>query len=171
MCRSWGIYHQKTSIAGDTQGAYTTWNKEQKFTKLWLRSQTYNTNMDNLWQQKHKRGGGKGMKVQRRMEIRCIQKKKDYCIYQISFFTNLKITTKNETIALKKRGNWEKRYGIPPNKNVEKYKGKEPMEAQSYQKTKDKMAIRNPHTSTSNLNVNELISPIKRQRVTYGIKK
>ena len=61
---------------------------------------------------------------------------------------------------------------MPPNKNNrQKHKGKEPMEAQSYQKTKDKMAIENLHTSIITLNVNRLNSPIKRHRVADWIKK
>ena len=61
---------------------------------------------------------------------------------------------------------------MPPNKNNrQKHKGKEPMEAQSDQKTKDKMAIENLHTSIITLNVNRLNSPIKRHRVADWIKK
>ena len=39
-----------------------------------------------------------------------------------------------------------------------------------YQKTKDKMAIGNPHTSIITLNVNGLNSPIKRHRAQIGSK-
>ena len=63
-------------------------------------------------------------------------------------------------ITFKKGRNRGKKCGIPPNKNN---KGKEPIEAQSYQKTRDKIAIGNPHTSTITLNVNELNSPVKNQ--------
>ena len=42
---------------------------------------------------------------------------------------------------------------------------------QSNQKTKDKMAIENLHTSIITLNVNRLNSPIKRHRVADWIKK
>ena len=60
-------------------------------------------------------------------------------------------------------------YGIPPNKsNREKHKEKEPMEAQNYLKTKDKMAIGNPHVSTISLKkINGLHSPIKRHRIAF----
>ena len=44
------------------------------------------------------------------------------------------------------------------------------MEARSYQKTKDKMAIGDPHTSIITLNVNGLNSPIKRHRAQIGSK-
>ena len=55
-------------------------------------------------------------------------------------------TNQNWDAWLKKRGNRGKKYRIPPNKNNrQKHKRKEPREAQSYQKTKDKMAIGNPH--------------------------
>ena len=73
---------------------------------------------------------------------------------------------------LTKRGNKGKEYVIPPNKNNRhKHKGKEQLEAQNYQKTKDKMAIGNLHTSVISLNVNGLNSPIKRHRVADWIKK
>ena len=42
-------------------------------------------------------------------------------------------------------------------------KGKKKTMEANYQKRKDKMAIRNPHTSIITLNVNGLISPVKRQ--------
>ena len=45
------------------------------------------------------------------------------------------------------------------------------METLSYQKAKDKMAIRRPHISIITLNVNGLNSPIKRHRVAEWIKK
>ena len=47
----------------------------------------------------------------------------------------------------------------------------EAMETVSYQKAKDKMAIRRPHISIITVNVNGLNSPIKRHRVAEGIKK
>ena len=58
---------------------------------------------------------------------------------------------KTEREGLHKRG---KDYGIPPNKNNKQKKGKGPMEAYSYQKTKDKIAIGNHHTSIVTLSVN-----------------
>ena len=45
------------------------------------------------------------------------------------------------------------------------------METLSYQKAKDKMAIRRPHIPINTLNVNALNSPIKRHRVVERIKK
>ena len=72
-----------------------------------------------------------------------------------SYSLNLKLKKKKET---------GKKYRIPLNKN-NKHK-EEPMEAQSYQKTKDKMAIENPLSMTT-LNVNGLNAPIKRQRVVH----
>ena len=45
------------------------------------------------------------------------------------------------------------------------------METPSYQKTKDKLAIRRPHISIITLNVNGLNSPIKRHRVADWLKK
>ena len=45
------------------------------------------------------------------------------------------------------------------------------METPSYQKAKDKMAIRRPHISITTLNVNGLNSPIKRHKVADWIKK
>ena len=61
---------------------------------------------------------------------------------------------------------------MPPNKsNRQNHKGKEPMEAQSYQKTKDKIAIGKSHTSIITLNVNGLSSPMKRHRAADWIKK
>ena len=56
-------------------------------------------------------------------------------------------------------------------KTREKHKGKESMEAQSYQKTKDKMMIGNPHIEIITLNDNGLNSPVKRHRAADGIKK
>ena len=54
---------------------------------------------------------------------------------------------KTETHNLKKRRNRGKKNGIPPNKNNrQKHRGKEPMETQSYQESKDKKDIGNPHT-------------------------
>ena len=52
-----------------------------------------------------------------------------------------------------------------------KRKDKETVEAPSYQKAKDKMAIRRPYISIIALNVNGLNSPIKRHRVAEWIKK
>ena len=43
-------------------------------------------------------------------------------------------------------------------------------EALSFQKTNDKIAIGNPHTSIITLNINGLNSPIKRHRVKIGSK-
>ena len=57
------------------------------------------------------------------------------------------------------------------NQRKHKYKDKETMETPSYQKAKDKMAIRRPHISIITLNVNGLNSPIKRNRVADWIKK
>ena len=55
-------------------------------------------------------------------------------------------------------------YGILSNKNnTQKHKRKKKTMEANYQKRKDKMAIRNPHTSIITLNVNGLISPVKRQ--------
>ena len=65
----------------------------------------------------------------------------------------------------------KKKYGIPPNKNNRQNTGKEPMEAQSCQKRKDKRAIRNPHTSIITLHVNGLNLPIRKHRVANWIKK
>ena len=45
------------------------------------------------------------------------------------------------------------------------------METLSYQKAKDKMAIRRPHISIITPNINGLNSPIKRNRVAKWIKK
>ena len=42
------------------------------------------------------------------------------------------------------------------------------MERQSYQKTKDRMVIGNPHTSIITLSVNGLNSPIKIRRVALA---
>ena len=53
--------------------------------------------------------------------------------------------------------------------NRNKHKGKEPKEAHSYQKTKNKMAIGNPHTSIITLNINGLNLPIKRNRIADWI--
>ena len=44
------------------------------------------------------------------------------------------------------------------------------METPSYQKAKDKMAIRGLHVSITTLNINGLNSPIKRHRVADWIK-
>ena len=85
---------------------------------------------------KHNRGGRKGLNLQRRIEVKCIQKKKDYSIYETFFFINLMVTTpKNKTkqngdTQCRKRGN---KYGIAPNKNNrQKNKGKEPVEVSWY---------------------------------------
>ena len=43
-------------------------------------------------------------------------------------------TPKVRHITLEKRGG---KYRIPPNKNRQEHKGKDPLEAQSYQKTTD----------------------------------
>ena len=51
-------------------------------------------------------------------------------------------------------------------KNKDKNNG-----ATSYQKTKEKVTIENPHTPITTLNVNELNSAIKRHRVADQIKK
>ena len=56
------------------------------------------------------------------------------------------------------------------NQNKENtHKNKEAMETSSYQKAKDKMAIRRLHISIITLNVNELNSPIKRHRIADWI--
>ena len=54
--------------------------------------------------------------------------------------------------------------------NRQKDKGKEPVEAQSCEKTEDKMAVGNPHTSVITVSANELNSPVKSHRVTVYIK-
>ena len=75
-------------------------------------------------------------------------------------------------ITLKKRQYRGKKYRILPNKNNrQKHKGKKPIDAQSYQKTKDKIAIRNLYTPIITLNVKELNPPTKRHRVEDGIQK
>ena len=79
--------------------------------------------------------------------------------------------TQNRGTQLKNRGNRGKKHGIPQNKiNREKNEGKTLMEAQSYQKTENKVTIRHPHTSIIILNVNGLNSQIKRHRVADWIK-
>ena len=94
-------------------------------------------------------------------------KEKGLLWYEIFFL--IMVTThkkpKNETHNLK---NKKKKGGncggkVPPNKNWQKHEGKEPMEAQRYKKTKDKMATGNSHTLIITLNVNGLNLPIKRQ--------
>ena len=47
-----------------------------------------------------------------------------------------------------------------PNQKRKKHKDKEAMETLSYQKAKDKMAIRRPYITIITLNVNGLNSPI-----------
>lgn len=42
----------------------------------------YNINMDNLWHLKYKKRISKGLKLKRVMDIRCIQKNEEYCIYE-----------------------------------------------------------------------------------------
>ena len=103
--------------------------------------------------------------------------KKDFSIHKTFFFINLMLTTHTHTHThttynFKKRGNKGRTYGIPPNRtNRQKHSGKETMEALSYQKAKDKMAIGNPHTSIMTLNVNRLNSPKKRYIVADWVQK
>ena len=73
-----------------------------------------------------------------------VKGKKVLYIYTTFFFIVLMVTThknpQTEAQSFKKRK--QGKHGIPPNKiNKWKHKAKELMEAQSYQKTKDKMAI------------------------------
>ena len=79
--------------------------------------------------------------------------------------------TQNRGTQLKNRGNRGKKHGIPQNStNRQKYKGKEPMETQNYQKTNEKMTTGNPHVLVLTLNVKGLNSSIKRHRVAAGSK-
>ena len=66
---------------------------------------------------------------------------------KLSYIILIVTTHKNPKLRhLKKRKQRKKRYRIPPDKNNrQNRKGKESVEAQSYQKTKDKMGIENPH--------------------------
>ena len=64
-----------------------------------------------------------------------------------------------ETHSLKYRKQ-ERSIEYHKKKNRQKHKGKGPMEAQTYQEMKDKMAIGNSHSSIIILRVNLLNSPI-----------
>ena len=62
--------------------------------------------------------------------------------------TTDKRTKQNGDTQYTKRKNRGWKLGIPSNKYItQKHKEKETIEAESYQKRKDKMAIGNPHTS------------------------
>ena len=68
---------------------------------------------------------------------------------------------KPETHSVEKEKAGEINMEYHPQKNKQQHKEKEPMEAQSYKETKDKMAIENSHMSVITLYVNGLNSPIK----------
>ena len=90
---------------------------------------------------------------------------KDYYKYEKLFSINLMVTThkkpQTEPHNLKKREQRKKAWNTTKQNNRQKDKWKEPVETQSYQKAKDKKAIKNPYTSKITLNVNGLNSPIK----------